>query len=63
MAAKVFAVETDPRVEAVKEVLPGANCGACGYAGCVILLKQLPAEKRKPNGCIPGGEETAMAIG
>jgi len=33
-ASKVFAVETDPKVDAIREVLPGANCGACGYPGC-----------------------------
>jgi len=29
IASKVFAVETDPRVEQITEALPGANCGAC----------------------------------
>lgn len=29
-----FGVETDPREAAVREVLPGANCGACGFKGC-----------------------------
>ena len=30
-ASKVFAVQVDVRVEQIREVLPGANCGACGY--------------------------------
>ena len=30
-AAKVFAVPTNPKRDAVREVLPGANCGGCGY--------------------------------
>ena len=34
LAAKKFAVPVDERVEAVKECLPGANCGGCGYPGC-----------------------------
>ena len=34
IASKVFAVKTDPRVEAIMEVLPNANCGGCGFAGC-----------------------------
>lgn len=34
LAAKKFAVEKDPRLDAIMEVLPGANCGGCGYAGC-----------------------------
>ena len=33
IASKVFAVKTDPRVEAIMEVLPNANCGGCGFAG------------------------------
>ncbi len=63
MAAKVFAVETDPRVEAVKEVLPGANCGACGYAGCANFAEAVVSGETKATGCIPGGEDTASAIG
>ena len=34
LAAKFMAVEEDPRIEEVQQCLPGANCGACGYAGC-----------------------------
>ena len=34
VASKKFAVEVDPRQEAITECLPGANCGGCGYAGC-----------------------------
>jgi electron transport complex protein RnfB len=34
VASKVFAVETDPKIVEVREALPGANCGACGFAGC-----------------------------
>ena len=34
VASKVFAVKTDERVEKITELLPGANCGACGFAGC-----------------------------
>ena len=32
--SRVFAVKQDERAEKIREVLPGANCGACGYAGC-----------------------------
>lgn len=34
VAAKVFYVKTDERIEKIGAVLPQANCGACGYAGC-----------------------------
>ena len=33
-AAKAFAVEKDPREEAIAAILPGANCGGCGFPGC-----------------------------
>jgi Na+-translocating ferredoxin:NAD+ oxidoreductase subunit B len=35
IVAARFAVKMDPRVEQVRETLPGANCGACGFAGCM----------------------------
>ena len=34
LAGKKFAVEVDEREEAILGVLPGNNCGGCGYAGC-----------------------------
>ncbi len=62
MAARIFAVKTDPRIEAVQEVLPGANCGACGYAGCANFAEAVVKGETGINGCIPGGEETVKAI-
>ena len=35
MVAARFIVKVDPKVEQVRETLPGANCGACGFAGCM----------------------------
>ena len=32
--AEKFKVEEDPRIDEVEELLPGANCGGCGFAGC-----------------------------
>ncbi len=62
MAARVFAVKVDPRVEKVKEVLPGANCGACGYAGCAQFAEAVTRGETDPAGCIPGGTNTANAL-
>ena len=61
-ASKKFAVEVDPRVEAVQEVLPGANCGACGFPGCSAFAEAVVTGKVAPNACIPGGEEVAQRI-
>jgi len=35
IVAARFVVKTDPKVDQVRETLPGANCGACGFAGCM----------------------------
>ena len=64
IASRVFYVKEDPRVEAVLEVLPGANCGGCGFAGCegyaaaVVSDPDIPANK-----CCAGGADTAIAVG
>jgi len=62
MAARFFAVQTDPLIESIKEALPGANCGACGYAGCSNFAEAVAAGEVKANACIPGGNETAQTI-
>jgi len=50
-AAKAFAVEPDPRHEALVELLPGVNCGGCGFAGCGEFAKALLAEEASPELC------------
>jgi len=50
-AAKTFAVETDPRIETVTDMLPGANCGGCGYAGCADLAKAIVEGRADPSLC------------
>ena len=62
LASLKFRVEVDPRVEALEGVLPGANCGACGYAGCSALAKALAEGAAPPNACTPGGAEVAGAV-
>ena len=62
MAAKKFAVEVDPRELALLEVMPGANCGACGYPGCSGYAKGVAEGKASPTLCTPGGGETIEAI-
>ena len=34
VVSQIFKVEEDPRIDLVVAVLPGANCGGCGFAGC-----------------------------
>lgn len=62
IADKKFKVEVDPRVEAVRACLGGANCGACGYAGCDAFADAVVAGKAPVNGCSPSGAKGAEAI-
>ncbi len=61
-ADKVFAVPLDERVAKVREALPGANCGACGFAGCDAFAQAVVEGNAKVTGCAPGGLKSARAI-
>ncbi len=66
-ASKIFFVRIDPRVERILGVLPGSNCGACGFAGCSALAEALSEGKAAVEACIPGGhnahEKVASILG
>ena len=62
VADKKFSVEVDERVSAVRSVVAGANCGACGYAGCDAYAAAVVKGEAKANACTPGGAQTAKAI-
>ena len=63
LASKFFAVEEDETAVAIRECLPGANCGACGYSGCDGYAKALAEkETEATNLCIPGGDGVAKNI-
>lgn len=47
----------DPRIDAVEEVLPGANCGACGLAGCRAFAEGVVKGEVAPAGCTVMGDE------
>lgn len=51
IAAKKFAVPVDERVQAIRESLPGANCGGCGFAGCDAMAKAIADGESPVNGC------------
>lgn len=64
VASRVFHVEEDPRVQAVLEALPGANCGGCGYAGCEGYATAVATDPAVPaNRCCAGGAETSITVG
>lgn len=62
-AAKRFAVQVDPKIEAVRACLPGANCGACGFAGCESYAEAVCCDPACPTGkCAPGKQVVAEKI-
>ncbi len=61
-ASKIFRVDIDPNIERVLHALPGANCGACGMAGCANLAEAIVYGKADVTTCAPGGQEVYNRI-
>ncbi|MCX7708415.1 MAG: RnfABCDGE type electron transport complex subunit B [Clostridia bacterium] len=61
-ASKVFEVKVDEKVMRVREVLPGANCGACGQTGCDGFAEGVVGGTCAANGCPVGGAQVAAQI-
>jgi RnfABCDGE-type electron transport complex B subunit len=57
-----FGIKEDEKYLAIRDCLPGANCGACGYSGCDSYAKALCDGSCKTNLCIPGGDKCAQGI-
>ncbi len=63
LTAKKFAVQIDPRIEKVMDVLAHAHCGACGYPGCEQYADAVVNNPDvAPNLCTPGGARTTEAV-
>ena len=62
LASKLFAVKKYEKAEAIKECLPGANCGGCGYSGCDAYAAAVSAGDAPVNKCSVGGVEAASKI-
>jgi len=61
--AQRFYVATDPRVEKIRNKLPSANCGACGFAGCQAYAEAVvETPETSANLCVPGGKTTAETV-
>ena len=64
IVAQKFKVEEDPRIDEVQEVLPGANCGGCGFAGCRAMAEAcVKADSLDGLLCPVGGSETMKKVG
>lgn len=62
IAEKAFHVDINELEVAVREVLPGSNCGGCGYAGCDSLAKAIAGGEAKVSACPVGGRPVAEKI-
>ena len=63
IAGDKLAVEVDEKEEAILGVLPGNNCGGCGYAGCSGLAAAIAKGEAPINQCPVGGDPVANQIG
>lgn len=59
IADRKLRVEENPLIAQANDLLPGANCGACGMAGCYDFAVKLVEGSVKVTGCPVGGEDTA----
>ena len=62
IAEKYLSTPQDPRIEKVTGLLPGANCGGCGFAGCADYARAVVVDNAPCNACAPGGAACANAI-
>lgn len=51
LANKKLYVEEDPRIAQISDVLPGANCGGCGFAGCANFSENVVNGEISPSDC------------
>ena len=61
-ANRAFHVEVDPRVAAIDAVLPGANCGGCGFIGCGEYAEGVVHGGAAVDVCGPGGTSCWQAV-
>jgi Na+-translocating ferredoxin:NAD+ oxidoreductase subunit B len=61
-AARRFAVEGDPLVDELTAIMPGSNCGQCGFPGCAGAAAAIANGSAAPTCCPPGGKGLAVAI-
>lgn len=62
IANKKLYVYEDPRIDQVDDMLPHANCGACGYPGCRPFAEALVSGKALPGKCTVSNDETRLKI-
>lgn len=63
LASVIFKVEVDERIERIEEILPGANCGGCGYAGCSAYARAVVESGAPVDACVVGKSSLARQVG
>lgn len=61
-SSRALKVEKDKRLEELESVLPGANCGSCGFPGCSGYAKAVFDMTSRPGLCLPGGDEVSKKM-
>jgi len=61
-AYKKLMVEENPKITEVNEILPQANCGACGFSGCRAFAEAVVSGMASADGCPVGGADTAQKV-
>ncbi len=62
VASRIFYVEENPQIKGVLSLLPGANCGGCGFAGCSSCAEAIVNGNAQVNACVIGQNEVANQI-
>jgi electron transport complex protein RnfB len=62
IAAKYLKVENDPIIEQLEVLMPGSQCGQCGFPGCKPAAEALAAGKASVTLCPPGGRALAEQL-
>jgi len=62
IAARYLKVEESPIIGKIEELLPGSQCGQCGYPGCSPAAAALAAGEAKVTLCPPGGRALAESL-
>lgn len=62
LVSHFFGVPEDTRVKDLRGMLPGINCGACGFKGCDDYAAALAAGSTTPDRCVPGAADVALSL-
>lgn len=62
VVSKLTYIPVDPKVKAIRDALPGANCGACGYPGCDGCAQAMANGEAPVTACVVGGEKCAEEV-